>query len=391
MSSFVSFRSSSLVFAALTLLPAAAAHANFVPNPSFETITVCPTGISQIDLATPWDTAVDTSSPDLYNSCAPAGSPGYVGIMSNAFGSQTPRTGEGYAGIISRPINDYREYLEVALTAPMMAGYTYEVSFYVSLADNSQQAIDSLGAYIGTGARLIPGVTAPLYDLTPQIESPEGAPISDKTGWTIVRGLYVATGGEDHIVIGNFRDNETTNITTGLGGPYQGAYYYVDDVSVELTDAPPVDAGVRPDASVSIDGSVLVDAGVVGDASLPPDAATVFDGAILTDAGVLDDAGTFIDAGAGDDAAVDADASVQDDAGATEDAGANEDAGTDDAGAPLDASDPPIDSFRIGGGTLDGCSCGVGGTGSGSAPWSFGALAGLLMLRIRRSRKLRTP
>jgi MYXO-CTERM domain-containing protein len=386
MPSFVPSRSSSLVFAALTLLPAAAAHANFVPNPSFETITACPTAISQIDLATPWDTAVDTSSPDLYNSCAPTGSPGFVGIMSNSFGSQTPRTGAGYAGIISRPINDYREYLEVELTAPMMAGYTYEVSFYVSLADNSQQAIDRLGAYIGTGARLTPGVTAPLYDLTPQIESPEGAPISDKTGWTIVRGLYVATGGEDHIVVGNFRDNETTNITTGLGGPYQGSYYYVDDVSVELTDAPPVDAGVRPDASVSIDASIIADAGAILDASVPRDAATTFDGETLADADVLEDAGTFVDAATRDAATVDTDASTEDDAGANADAGAS-----DDAGGALDASNPPVDSFRIGGGTLDGCACGVGGTQSDTAPWSFGVLAGLLMLRIRRSRKLPTP
>jgi hypothetical protein len=43
----------------------------------------------------------------------------------------------------------------------------------------------------------------------------------------------VAIGGEDHIVIGNFHDDATTNTIPGPGQWPGGSYYYVDDALVE--------------------------------------------------------------------------------------------------------------------------------------------------------------
>jgi len=68
--------------------------------------------------------------------------------------------------------------------------------------------------------------------IVPQIVNPAGNFITDKTGWSLVTGTYIALGGEDHLVIGNFADDTATTPVTGLGGFYPGAYYYIDDVSV---------------------------------------------------------------------------------------------------------------------------------------------------------------
>lgn len=216
---------------------------NLVPNNGFESYAPCPSGLSQIDQAAPWDTPND-ASPDLFNACASAGSG--VSVPSNVFGSQNALTGVGYAGIIVKPINDYREYIEAPLASALVAGVTYTVTFHVSLCDLSNIALDRLGAYLSVGA-VGPVAGVATLPFTPQIENPAGSWLADKTNWMTVTGSFVAAGGEDHIVIGNFHDNANTS-TTPLSGSYDGIYYYVDDVSVE-SSTPAEEACCLPDGS----------------------------------------------------------------------------------------------------------------------------------------------
>ncbi len=202
---------------------------NLVPNPSFEVYDSCPSGLAPPFTASIW-TLPSTGSSDYYNSCASGGSG--VSTPSNSFGTQLPHTGAGYAGFILRPTNNYREYLEVPLLTPLVSGCQYQVSFYVSLADEARWAIDKFGAYLSIGA-VGPIPLAPAFTwLTPQVNHPLGNFIIDKIGWTLISGTYLATGGEDHLVIGNFYDNVGTTPVTGLSGFYPGSYYYIDDVSV---------------------------------------------------------------------------------------------------------------------------------------------------------------
>jgi hypothetical protein len=216
---------------------------NLVPNDSFENYIPCPSNLSQINQAPPWDTP-NEASPDLYNACATAGSG--VSVPSNTFGSQAALTGAGYAGIIVFPINDYREYLEAPLASPLVANVTYTVTFHVSLCDLSNIALDRIGAYLSVGP-VGPVAGVGTLPFTPQIENPAGSYLSDKTNWMTVTGSFVAAGGENSIVIGNFHDNASTS-TTPLSGPYSGIYYYVDDVSVE-SSTPAEEACCLPDGS----------------------------------------------------------------------------------------------------------------------------------------------
>lgn len=76
-------------------------------------------------------------------------------------------------------------------------------------------------------------LSASTLPYTPQVEIPAGVFLTDKISWIQITGTFTAVGGEDHIVIGNFHDNPTTNVQQ-LSGFYPGSYYYIDDVTVEV-------------------------------------------------------------------------------------------------------------------------------------------------------------
>jgi OOP family OmpA-OmpF porin len=227
-----------------------AAHSvNLVPNNSFETYTSCPTSFGQISVASPWDTP-NTGTSDCLNACAPVVFPS-VNVPSNEQGFQAALTGVGYAGII--PLSaapDYREYVQAPLTSPLAPGTPYLVKFHVSLADLSSIAIDRLGAYLSVGpVGPVPNYAA--LPFTPQVESPPSLFLTDATNWTLISGVVVASGGEDHIVIGNFHSDANTSTVPGPGNWPGGAYYYIDDVSVELA-LPVQQACCLPDHTCSM-------------------------------------------------------------------------------------------------------------------------------------------
>ena len=127
-----------------------------------------------------------------------------------------------------RHTSPYREYIEAPLTTALSAG-TYEVAFYVSLADQAQWAINRMGALLSVGP--VPTVGNYVLNLTPQV-SYSGGYLQDKLNWTLISGTFTAQGGENHVVIGNFADDPPTPPLAGQGGTQSFAYYYIDDVSV---------------------------------------------------------------------------------------------------------------------------------------------------------------
>jgi hypothetical protein len=159
-------------------------------------------------------------------------------VPANLVGSQVPRTGDAYAGIVayvpSSP--NYRSYLEVALSSPLVAHRLYDVSFWVSLADSSQFGCDGIAGLLSVGPVGPLNTTTALslapYLYTPQIVGPAGAPLVDTAGWTRVHHAYKANGGEDHLVIGSFLADSQTTTANVIGGTFPLAYYYVDDVSI---------------------------------------------------------------------------------------------------------------------------------------------------------------
>ncbi len=216
---------------------------NLVINPSFDVFITCP-GFGQYgsNYIANWDKPTVGSS-DYYNFNCP-------GIQPTV---QSPRTGEGYSGIIGYNYGtEYREYITGTFNSPLVAGTIYDVEFYVSLNNGYIQAIEELGAYISTTA---PGffTNALHINVIPQVENISGA-LNDTVNWKRVNGPYLATGGELYITIGNFHDDTTTTITQpGTSGSF-GAYYFIDDVSViadSTTSLQQLEATVQPNVYYS--------------------------------------------------------------------------------------------------------------------------------------------
>lgn len=229
---------------------------NLVMNPSFEQTAGCAPipiiggsieGFSDLQN---WDNANSNtpgdscSSPDLFSTCNEMPFGGgmfpidfFTGAPGNTLGYQCPKTGEKYAGFITHePGSNYREYIQGRLSSPLQAGQTYCVSFYISLADLTMFATNNIGVYFSNThyqRDACPGSSNSLINVTPQLNY-DCAPVTD-TEWMLLSWDYVAAGGEQYFVIGNFFDNSNTQITnTGATGmpPNPYAYYYLDDVSI---------------------------------------------------------------------------------------------------------------------------------------------------------------
>ena len=251
-----------LVLMAPLLLARLSSAQNLVPNPGFEAITSCPTFASMLGNAAPW-TNPTAGTPELFHACAPSGD--YAGVPRNySNGFQWPRTGDGYAGIFvyRTGISEMREYIMAPLLEPLEAGVCYSFSMYVNAANDHELVCDGVGAHFSVGP-VVSG-SASALPLEPHIDHPQGTLINDTLGWTLVSGSYVATGGEDHVVIGNFRNDANTLSTMYNPGSWyaQTAYLLIDDVSLVRSELAELDLG--PDTVLCEGASLELDATIPG-------------------------------------------------------------------------------------------------------------------------------
>ncbi|MBL4649461.1 MAG: T9SS type A sorting domain-containing protein, partial [Aureispira sp.] len=211
---------------------------NLVLNPSFDTFSLCPTGLGQFAKALHWSNplSLNLSTPDLFHSC----SPGITGVPTNFTGYQHPHSGDGYAAIITYldVINEYREYLQGELSTPLIIGQSYTVSLWVSLANVSRYRAPNLGVYF-TGTQIGPNLPNPnpdpnsnsLLPYLPQVKN-DSISLIDTVGWQKLEWIYTASGGERFILIGNFNSDSMTNHSLQDSNSLYQAYYCIDDVSV---------------------------------------------------------------------------------------------------------------------------------------------------------------
>lgn len=218
---------------------------NLVLNPSFEiTASNCANFGGEgfgTDLAGTWDnTNINTpvgdscSSPDLFSACNLF----FTNMPGSTLGYQHSRTGTRHAGLITYDVTSstYREYIQGRTSAPLVAGQTYCVSMYVSLPNTMPYATNNIGVYFSnTHVQRNPCTQGALINVTPQLNYTCGAITDTTANWFRLQWNYVATGGEQYFVIGNFFNNAGTTIVNTGGAPFPNpfAYYYIDDVSIE--------------------------------------------------------------------------------------------------------------------------------------------------------------
>lgn len=242
---------------------------NLVYNGSFEEYRTCPRKVDASGVLTiveGWYQPTKGSA-DYFNTCGTK----ECGVPKNKMGEQTAHSGDGYCGIYCSK-TEYREYLQTKLKRRLKAGDSVQVTFYVSLSEESSGAIATLGGLFTqeqindtTHSLLLSQETEKLSanvsqviakPYIPQIENPVTSPLTDSRGWQCVTGVFVAKGGERYVTIGNFEPIERSGYTElgMLTKLLPGAYYYIDDIYIECLNCQPPD-----EVEINIDSSYLTE------------------------------------------------------------------------------------------------------------------------------------
>jgi gliding motility-associated-like protein len=204
------------------------AQVNLVPNPSFEEYSQCPNFYGQIDYLSSWYSANNT--PDYFNECGitPASVP------TNFAGNQFAHSGYGYIGIGTYDgILNTREMIGVKLNQSLVSNKYYCIGLYISLGEAFKYASNNIGVYLSNNTIIL---TNYQFDIIPNINFQQI--VLDSTSWVYIQGYYKAIGGEDYITIGNFFDNNNTELDIIKESSTPFAYYYIDDVSVVECEVP---------------------------------------------------------------------------------------------------------------------------------------------------------
>ncbi len=212
---------------------------NMVKNPSFEQYKKVPDDLGQLSKIDYWSSA-SGASPDFYHKRADSKT---VDVPTNKMGQTTARSGYAYAGIYayaSRYIKrHFREYLQVELKKPLIAGNIYCVKVHVYLAESSNRAVGALGC---TASAIPYRETHEVY-LDQSFEFLLNEDHSDliERKWVELSCQYKAKGGERYLTIGNFESDQKTKVTGAIPtdafkNPHVDfAYYFVDDICMTNT------------------------------------------------------------------------------------------------------------------------------------------------------------
>lgn len=219
---------------------------NLVPNGDFEQFDTCQTGAGQLYRVRHWTSPISplaVSSPDYYNAC---NSNPLFGVPTNSAGFEYAYSGVAYVAICTGAKSafnmngNFREYLQVELLDTLTTGRVYCLQFYVSACDSVNYASNNMGTFFSPEAiNNTCGVGGCNLPYVPQFENSLSNSLNSNNGWIKVSGTYTAQGGEKYLVIGNFRDSSSTqmtltNWTTNMNRSF--AVYYVDDVSLTFCD-----------------------------------------------------------------------------------------------------------------------------------------------------------
>ena len=212
---------------------------NLVINGSFEDTLCSP---QQFNVFSPFSAenwySPTTGTPDYLGSSSALPNCYFSNVNDPGFTQfgdwQLPQNGERMSGIYCHA-DDFclREYVQARLDEPLDAGKRYCLTFYVSLRNTSNRAIDQIGA-VFTNDSIVDFTGTCIDYLEPQIESAPGFALADTANWMLIIGDFIAEGGESFITIGNFTpQNEQFSIPMNGFGAIAAAYYYVDNVVLE--------------------------------------------------------------------------------------------------------------------------------------------------------------
>ena len=213
------------------------AQSNLVLNPSFELHHDTVDGIFAFyrNYVTYWSDP-NTGSSDLF---APNTLPTQTIPPHNTLGFEYPHSGFCYAGFAfyAGATSLAYEYVQASFTSPLIAGQTYGIESYVSMAYEGQSLCASdLGFYFSdTQMHVDASPFGYRIPVIPQFENPSSNMITTYNGWQRITGNYTSHGGERYLSIGSFTPYTMMHIDT-CSSRYPDriafTYLFIDDVAV---------------------------------------------------------------------------------------------------------------------------------------------------------------
>jgi len=216
----------------------------YVCNGGFNFYSSPPTssGTGQITRACGWGIAYPfpNNGGDYYHTTATFASK--VQIPCNGEGYENFNLDDGYAGLLGKPLANAsparKHAIETLLKSPLSAG-NYEISFYLSLGDESEyNTMNCFGVeFPGYSGQMIINPTASTTSVT-------------TNGWTKFTVNYTSIGGETVLRIGFLNTPVGSDmVATGVPSttcpgqqitqPLILSYYFLDNVSIKELISPP--------------------------------------------------------------------------------------------------------------------------------------------------------
>jgi OOP family OmpA-OmpF porin len=231
------------------LLSSALYSQNLVKNASFEYVNQCSKTNNNIQDCKYVYRGYYDNTPEYFNECNNvSGKFQTTGVPLNFFGNQVPKTGKGYFGVtinfIENHYGKYREFIIVEFSEKLVQGKSYDVSCYLSLADNSNFYVDKFSFCFkkDTLAQNVNNLNALMVSCSNDYiyENKEG--FKSKDEWQKIQFRFKADGGEKYLLIGFTKKTFTSSdvkkilknrIAENLPlNEFDCAYYYIDDVEV---------------------------------------------------------------------------------------------------------------------------------------------------------------
>ncbi len=227
----------------MLLSPLFSSGQNLLNNGDFENYSALPTAYAQSCFSQGWTSASGACA--LTPGC---GHPDYFHLTGAAnvrppnlvFGTCMPHSGNAMMGFTPwyPTTPNFREYLRFTLATPLIVGQPYTVTFWTSNGTNP---------YVGWGsnnlglafsmAPLTQTCGAPITSVIPQVEI---STIVYSSMWQAHSFTYTPAQPYTNLCIGNFHMDAATSAVQMSTG-WQGAYYFIDDVSVEAAFVLPVE------------------------------------------------------------------------------------------------------------------------------------------------------
>lgn len=207
-----------------------------------------PTYFNQANLSNSFK-PINSARVDLFDEFGSA----KIGIPKNYAGNQEPDGDQNYLGIItyfgkgtitlketidfglsnSQYTDNYSSYIQLEIPSKLNPENEYDISFKVSLSDNSEYATSGFGIYLSNKQYVAENNMR--LKIQPQISFTDT--VKDKLKWVELKAKYKPKGDEKYILIGCFDKNYATYKVDGSKGfGLNKAYYYVS--SVKFTEIP---------------------------------------------------------------------------------------------------------------------------------------------------------